>query len=60
MKWRALQEGQIYIKQNLSDEQIDITDIQKIIVNKNNKMINRIMKYREKLYETHQFWMTQR
>ncbi len=57
MRWRALSEGQIYVKQNLSDEQIDVTDIQEMIANGDNKIADRIMRYGEGLRRTHQFWM---
>ncbi len=31
MRWRALQEGRVYVKQNLNDEQLDVADIQEMI-----------------------------
>ncbi len=31
MRWRALQEGKVYVRQNLNDRQIDVTDIQEMI-----------------------------
>ena len=60
MRWRALSEGQIYVKQNLSDEQIDVTDIQEMIANGDNKIADRIMRYGEGLRGTRQFWMARR
>src|SRR5436305_8748860 len=30
MRWRALQEGRVYVRQNFNDEQLDVTDIQEI------------------------------
>ena len=60
MRWRALQEGQVYVKQNLRDEQIDVTDIQEMIANGDNKMADRIMRYGEGLRGTRQFWMARR
>ncbi|CAB4429934.1 unnamed protein product [Rhizophagus irregularis] len=58
--WKALQEGQIYVKQNLKEEQINISDIQEMIANGNNKIADRIMRYGEGLRRTRQFWIARR
>src|SRR6266536_6141340 len=60
MRWSALQEGQVYVKQNLRDEQIDVTDIQEMIANGDNKMADRIMRYGEGLRGSRQFWMARK
>lgn len=52
MRWRALQEGQIYVKQNLREEQIDVADIKEMIANGDEKMAERIMRYGEGLRGT--------
>lgn len=60
MRWRALQEGKIYVKQNFKDGQIDVSDIQEMIRSEDKQMADRIMRYGEGLRETRQFWMTRR
>ncbi len=45
MRWRALQEGRIYVRQNLRDAQIDVTDIQEMIDSGDKQMADRIMRY---------------
>src|SRR5277367_2195207 len=60
MRWRALQEAQIYVKQNLSDEQIDVADIQERIASGDKNLANRIMRYGEGLRGSRQFWMARR
>ncbi|GBC48412.2 ATP-dependent DNA helicase PIF1 [Rhizophagus irregularis DAOM 181602=DAOM 197198] len=60
MRWRALQEGQIYVKQNLKEEQINVSDIQEMIANGDNKIADRIMRYGEGLRGTRQFWIARR
>ena len=49
MKWRALQEGKVYVKQNLSDGQVDITDIQEMIATDDKNLADKIMRYGEGL-----------
>src|SRR5436190_123084 len=60
VRWRALQERQIYVKQNLSSVKIDITDIQEMIANRDNNLEARIMRYGEGLHGTRQIWIAQR
>jgi hypothetical protein len=43
MRWRALQEGKVYVKQNLSEGQITVTDIQERINQGDSHIANRIM-----------------
>jgi hypothetical protein len=49
MRWRALQEGAVFVKQNINDNQIDVTDIQEMISSSNKQLVNRIMRYEEGL-----------
>ncbi|CAB4420703.1 unnamed protein product [Rhizophagus irregularis] len=56
MRWQALQEGKVYVKQNLTDAQITITDIQERITQGDNYMANRIMRFGEDLRGSRQFW----
>jgi ATP-dependent DNA helicase PIF1 len=60
MRWRALQEGQVYVRQKLSDGQIDVADIQEMIANGDKNLADRIMRYGEGLRGTRQFWMARR
>ena len=55
MRQRVLQEGQIYVKQNLKDEQIEVSEIQKMIDKENKKLADCIMRYKEELCKTRQF-----
>jgi hypothetical protein len=56
MRWRALQEGKVYVKQNLTDGQITVTDIQERISSGDNHIADKIMRYGEGLRGTRQFW----
>jgi hypothetical protein len=56
MRWRALQEGKVYVKQNLTDGQITVTDIQERISSGDNHIANKIMRYGKELRGTQQFW----
>ena len=58
MRWRALQEGKVYVKQNLNEEQLDVKDIQEKIANGDKYLADRIMRYGEGLCGTRQFWMS--
>ncbi|EXX58668.1 uncharacterized protein LOC105316640 [Rhizophagus irregularis DAOM 181602=DAOM 197198] len=49
MRWRALQEGKVYVKQNLTDGQITVTDIQERISSGDNHIADKIMRYGEGL-----------
>jgi hypothetical protein len=60
MRWRALQEGVVFVKQNINDSQIDVTDIQEMISNRDKQLADRIMKYGEGLRGSVQFWMGRR
>ena len=60
MRWRALQEGKVYVKQKLSDEYLTITNIQERIDNENNHFADRIMRFGEGLRGSRQFWNARR
>ncbi|CAG8816966.1 1521_t:CDS:2, partial [Cetraspora pellucida] len=60
MQWRALQEGKIYIKQQLGDEQLTVQEIQEMIAQGDKHIADRIMRYGEGLRESRQFWMARR
>ncbi len=52
MRWRALQEGKIYVKQNLTDNQITVKDIQERIIQGDSNLADRIMRFSESLRES--------
>ncbi len=52
MRWKALQEGRVYVKQNLNDEQLDVTDIQEMIADGDKQLADQIMRYGEGLCGT--------
>ena len=56
MRWQALQEEKVYVKQNLNDAQITVTDIQERIVQGDSHIADRIMRFEEGLRESQQFW----
>ena len=60
MRWRALQKGRVYVKQNLEDDQLEVANIQEMIAGGDKKLADRIMRYGEGLRGTRQFWMARR
>ena len=42
MRWRALQEEQIYVKQHIKDDQLDIKELQDMINNEDKNLAKRI------------------
>ena len=55
MRWRALQEGKVYVKQSQNGVQLTVEDVQKM-VKSDTHMANRIMRFGEGLRGTRQFW----
>ena len=60
MRWRVLQEGRVYVKQNLDEEQLDVAGIQERIAGGDKQLADRIMRYGEGLRGSRQFWMARR
>ncbi|CAB4427787.1 unnamed protein product [Rhizophagus irregularis] len=60
MRWRALQEGKVYVRQNLSEKQLEVSDILEMISNGDQQLADRIMRYGEGLRGTRQFWIARR
>src|ERR1041384_4977274 len=60
MRWRALQEGKVYVRQNLNDSQLDVTDIQEMIESGDKQFADRIMRYGVGLRGSRQFWSARR
>ena len=52
MRWRALQEGKVYVKQNLNDDQLTVKDIQEMIANSDKHIADRIMRFGKGLRES--------
>ncbi|CAG8622461.1 21469_t:CDS:2 [Cetraspora pellucida] len=59
MRWRALQEGKVYVKQSLNGEQLNVEDVQEMADN-NNCMADKIVRFGEGLHGTRQFWNKRR
>src|SRR5437764_15473147 len=55
MRWRALQEGKVYVKQRLDGKQLTVEDVQKI-VKTDDHIANCVMYFGEGLRGTRQFW----
>ena len=53
-------EGKVYVKQKLIDPELRISDIQERIAAGDKHMADRIMKYRENIRGSRQFWMSRR
>ena len=49
MKQRILQEEKVYVKQNLNNKQIDIMNIQEMIVQDDQNLADKIIRYGEDL-----------
>ncbi|CAG8456659.1 16503_t:CDS:2 [Cetraspora pellucida] len=60
MRWRALQEGRVYVKQKFSDEQLTVRDIQDMIAKGDKYIADHIMRYGKGLHESRQFWIGRR
>ncbi|GBC15565.1 ATP-dependent DNA helicase PIF1 [Rhizophagus irregularis DAOM 181602=DAOM 197198] len=59
MRWRALQEAKVYVKQVLDDKQYTVEEIKEMI-EKDNHMADRIVRFGEALRGTRQFWTKRR
>jgi hypothetical protein len=59
MRWRALQEGKVYVKQNLNSEKYTVEEVQKMVEN-DSHMADKIVRYGESLRGSRQFWSKRR
>ncbi len=57
MRWYVLQEGFMFVKQNLNEDQLEVTDIQEMINNEDKHLTDRIIRYGKRLCGSCQFWM---
>src|ERR1043165_4637495 len=48
MRWQVLQEGRIYVRQNLEEDELSVAEIQEKIVTGDIHMANRIMRFGER------------
>ncbi len=54
MRWRALQEGRVYVKQSLDDKQLTVKEVQEII-RENSHLADQVIWFGENLREIQQF-----
>lgn len=59
MRWRALQEGRVYVKQSLNGEQLTVEEVQRM-VESDIHMADKIIRFGENLRGTRQFWNKRR
>ena len=48
MRWQVLQEGRIYVRQNLEEDELSVAEIQEKIMTGDIHMANRIMQFGER------------
>ena len=56
MRWRAIQEARVYVKQSLNDNQLTVKEVQEI-VKSNNHLAEQVIRFGEGLRRTRQFWI---
>src|SRR6266540_3635262 len=59
MRWKALQEERVYVKQRLDGEQLTVEEVQEMI-ERNNHLADQVIRFGEGLRETRQFWIKRR
>ena len=60
MHWRALQAGQVYIRQNPNDALLTVSELKSMIGSESSALSNRILHFASALRGTCQYWMKQR
>lgn len=60
MRWRALQTGRVYVRQNPEDGQLTVEDLQNLLDGRGENFANRVLRYVSSLRGTRQYWMQQR
>ena len=60
MRWRALQTGRIYVKQNVNDAQLSVQELKDMIGTEGTSLANRVLHFATSLRGTRQYWMRQR
>ena len=57
MRWRALQNGQIYIRQHPDDTQLSVEDLHDMVGRDGEAFSSRVLHYASTLRGTRQYWM---
>ena len=60
MRWRALQTGQIYVKQHPADAQISVDELREMVGGEGEIFSKRVLHYAASLRGTKQYWFRQR
>ena len=60
MRWRALQSGRVYVRQNPEDGQLTLEDLQSMVGNEAEQFSNRVLRFASSLRGTKQYWMQHR
>ena len=60
MRWRALQTGRIYVKQNVNDAQQSVKELKDMIGTERTSLASRVLHFGTSLHGTQQYWMRQR
>lgn len=60
MRWRAIQTGRIYVRQNPSDHHLSIDELRDMVGTEAEIFSNRVLHYAASLRGTRQYWMRQR
>ena len=60
MRWRAIQTGRVYVKQNPGDAQLSLDELRDMIGREGDSFSNRVLHYGINLRGTKQYWYKQR
>ena len=60
MRWRAIQTGRIYVRQNPGDAQLSLDDLRDMIGREGDRFSSRVLHYVINLCGTKQYWYKQR
>lgn len=60
MRWRALQTGRVYVRQNPEEGHLSIDDLRDMVGREGETFSNRVLRYAASLRGTRQYWLQQR
>jgi hypothetical protein len=60
MRWRALQAGNIYVRQHTHDAQLTVDELRDIVGSEGEAFSNRVLRYAGSLRGTNSYWFKQR
>ena len=60
MRWRALQTGQVYVRQHPGDAQLSLDELRDMVGRQGEAFSNRVLHYASSLRGTKQYWFRQR